>query len=347
MQVCAPRRFGWCLAGLLYANIGCRASLDEPEWLDAAAAPAVKSDAAPARDLPPAPAPQPDAAAPVTTPPPDAARPPDTRDAAPMAAACPAVPTGTVVPCGSDPGTGQPSQKGSLEIRYPGAARAQYVCATSWAPLTGYMFDDQDTMRADPAECCRAVVTPGVPPAPGTGPTYLGVPHGPKQIKPQELTNTRDGRLRSNPFGLLVRDAAGGQAVAMARASWVTWAGDGLPHMAPDGSGPYYFPRPVTINYVVVPDAKGSPVVVVAPEVGTAADVKDLLGHPTMAACAGVGGAPLSFIAGEIAGTTLSNNSGRFGFDPTVTPEALTNAAKLLSDYGIPITATEYRTKMK
>jgi hypothetical protein len=47
-------------------------------------------------------------------------------------------------------------------------------------------------------------------------------------------------------------------------------------------------------------------------------------------------------IAGEVWGTTLNNHSGRFGHDPSVTPEALAHAAALFNCFGIPISSTTY-----
>jgi len=139
----------------------------------------------------------------------------------------------------------------------------------------------------------------------------------------------------------VVKDASGGAAYAAALATWRGWVADGLPHPGPDGTGAYYFNQ-LLINYTISTTRAGQPVVSIAPEVTIKADGSAPLGHPTVGACATGGGAPLVLMAGEIADTTLTNHSGRFGHDPSVTPEALAHAATLFNCFGIPITATMY-----
>jgi hypothetical protein len=123
---------------------------------------------------------------------------------------------------------------------------------------------------------------------------------------------------------------------------WQGWAGDGKAHPAPDGSGAYYFPSSVLINYAILETSDALPVVVIAPEVSQAADGSAPIGHPTLGGCASGGGAPLALMAGELHGTTLNNHSGRFGYDTSITPQALENASALFKCLGISITATQY-----
>jgi hypothetical protein len=150
------------------------------------------------------------------------------------------------------------------------------------------------------------------------------------------------GPIRQNPFAIVVRDSAGGAAVAAAVATWLGWSGDGNAHPGPDGSGAYYFSKPILVNYTILEDAGGAPIVVIGPEVSLTSDGKSPLGHPTLGGCTAGGGAPLVLMAGELAGTNLTNHSGRFGHDASVTPDALANAAALFNCLGIQVTGTTY-----
>jgi hypothetical protein len=257
---------------------------------------------------------------------------------------CALLPTGHMSACAMDPITGDPSQTGYLEIRPPGSGARLYACASSWQAITGYRLDNP-VLLTDPAACCNGdatLATPAQVPPPGAGDDYLGVQHAPLQLKPQELMDGVGGDIRQNPFAVVGSSRAAAAALDAALRTWDGWAGDGAPHPAPDGTGAYYFPRPLTINYVILQTTRGAPVFVVAPEVSLTADGKQLLGHPTLGVCAERGGAPLALIGGEIHGETLNNESGRFGADKSVTAEALQHAARLFNCYGIPITGVEY-----
>jgi hypothetical protein len=137
-------------------------------------------------------------------------------------------------------------------------------------------------------------------------------------------------------------DRVAGRDLSAKMVMWQAWAGDGKPHQGPDGDGPYFFPKPLTVNYVIMQEEKGGIVTVVGPEVSVTADYKTLLGHPTMGACVPRGSSPLCLMGGEIHATTLNNNSGRYGLDSSVTREALDNAAKLFNSYDVKITTTDY-----
>jgi hypothetical protein len=260
------------------------------------------------------------------------------------AQACALVPTGRMSACAMDPITGDPSQTGYLEIRPPGGGAHLYACATSWQATAGYRFENPVLVK-DPSACCNGDATMASPaqvPQPATGDDYLGVEHAPLQLKPQEMMDGVGGDIRQNPFAVVGSSRAAAAALQPALLTWDGWAGDGAPHPAPDGTGAYYFPQPLTINYVILRTTGGAPVFVVAPEVSLTADGKQLLGHPTLGVCAERGGAPLALIGGEIHGATLNNESGRFGLDKSVTPEALQHAARLFNCYGIPIAGVEY-----
>ena len=220
-----------------------------------------------------------------------------------------------------------------------------YSCATSWSDGGdgGYAFAAPDTFMSDAQSCCGGpptpVPTPMLPPiALGT----LGAPHGPRDIKPQESMEPGAGPIRSNPFAVVVRDPAGAETYATALASWQAWAGDGNPHTATDGEDAYYFSADLLVNYVILETPDAQPVLVIAPEVSLTADGTTPLGHPTLGACQAGGGAPLVLMAGEVWGATLTNHSGRFNHDPSVTQEALDDAAKLFNCLGISITRTTY-----
>jgi hypothetical protein len=258
---------------------------------------------------------------------------------APATDACGAVATGALSPCGHD-ADGQPSQTGYLEIRQPDGTKT-YTCATSWS-TAGYYFDHPEQFMSDPQSCCGGAATPvAAPTAPQPAIGYLGALHAPRDLKPQESAAPSSGPLEQNPFAIVVRDPAGGAAVETALATWQAWAGDGQPHAAPDGRS-YHMIEFAPINYTILETSDGLPVVVVGPEVSATADGKSPLGHPTLGACPAGGGAPLVLMAGEIAGTVLSNHSGRYGHDTSVTQDALDTAAKLFNCLGITVDSTTY-----
>jgi hypothetical protein len=256
---------------------------------------------------------------------------------------CSAVSIGTITACSHDAG-GQPSQTGYLEIRAADGTRT-YTCAASWSTggSGGYWFDHPEQFMSDPQSCCGAAATPvSAPSAPQPAIGYLGALHAPRDIKPQESAQPGAGLLRQNPFAVTVADASGLAAFQSALATWHAWAGDGQAHEAPDGSGAYTLAEFAPINYAILETRDGQPVVVIGPEVSVTADGKSPLGHPTLGACPAGGGAPLVLMAGELAGTTLTNHSGRYGHDSSVTPEALDTASKLFNCLGISVTATTY-----
>jgi hypothetical protein len=262
-------------------------------------------------------------------------------DPAPVADLCSVVARATLTPCGRD-ADGQPTQLGYFEIQNPDGSKV-YSCATSWGESTGYWFDHPNQLMSDPQSCCGSSATPVAPPAapqPKIG--YLGAPHPPHDIKPQETAQPGDGLIRENPFATIIRDSSDAVAFETAFASWTSWAGDGQPHPAADGSGAYYFPLDLLLNYTIVATTDESPIVVLGPEVSLTSDEKTPLGHPTLGACTSGGGAALALMAGELQGTTLSNHSGRFGYDPSETQDALGNAQKLFTCLGLPITSTIY-----
>ena len=47
-------------------------------------------------------------------------------------------------------------------------------------------------------------------------------------------------------------------------------------------------------------------------------------------------------MAGELDGATLTNHSGRFDYGPSITEEALNNAAELFNCLGIEVTGTKF-----
>jgi hypothetical protein len=254
---------------------------------------------------------------------------------------CQALPSGTITACSVD-GAGQPSQTGYLQIRAADGTQ-KYVCATSWSDggMGGYWFGHPDQFMSDGQSCCGGSATPAAAPtAPQPAAGYLGAPHAATDIKPQEMSQLGAGPIRQNPFAIVVRDSAGGAAVAAAVATWLGWSGDGNAHPGPDGSGAYYFSKPILVNYTILEDAGGAPIVVIGPEVSLTSDGKSPLGHPTLGGCTAGGGAPLVLMAGELAGTNLTNHSGRFGHDASVTPDALANAAALFNCLGIQVTGT-------
>jgi len=259
------------------------------------------------------------------------------------ASLCAALPTGKIAPCSQD-SSGRPSQTGYLEIDSPGSSPT-YVCAMLWTPdpAGGYQYGQPSAFMSQAQSCC------GGPPAPSASPTAplpsigdLGTLHAPTHIKPQEMQQPGSGLIRQDPFAMAVTDTKTGAAAMAAVATWRSWGGDGKPHAGPDGTGPYYFPAGVLVNFVILETSDGLPVVVIGPEVSLAADGTTPIGHPSLGVCPGGGGAPLALIAGEVDGTTLNNHSGRFDYGPSVTEDALNNAAKLFNCLGLQITETKF-----
>jgi hypothetical protein len=255
---------------------------------------------------------------------------------------CSAVPIGKVSPCSVD--GGQPSQTGYLEIDSPDASPI-YVCATSWSPdpSVGYIFGQPATFLSDAQGCCGGAVSPAAAPTvPQSTIGSLGAPHIPSHIKPQEMAQPGSGPLRQNPFAVVVTDTKSGTVATQVMSTWLSWAGDGVPHAAPDGTGAYYFALGFPINYVVIETNGGFPIVVIGPEVSLTPDGKTPIGHPTLGVCPAGGGAALAMIGGEVHGTTLNNHSGRYDYGPWVTAQALDSAAALFNCMGIQITDTQY-----
>jgi hypothetical protein len=255
---------------------------------------------------------------------------------------CSALPTGKVTPCSQD--GGQPSQTGYLEIDSPDSSPI-YVCATSWSsdPSIGYIFGQPATFLSQAQSCCGGTVSAAAAPTvPPSALGSLGTPHVPSHIKPQEMEQPGGGTMRQDPFAVVVTDTNSGAAAIQAMSTWVSWAGDGKLHPAPDGTGAYYFAAGFPINYVILETSGGFPVIVIAPEVSLTADGTTPIGHPTLGVCPAGGGAPLAMIAGEIHGTTINNHSGRYDYGPWATAEALNNLAKVFNCMGIQITDTKY-----
>jgi hypothetical protein len=256
---------------------------------------------------------------------------------------CAALPTGKVASCNLD-SSGQPSQTGYLEIDRPGSSPT-FVCATSWTadPTGGYVFGQPATFMSQAQSCCGQSATPAPSPsAPQPSVGDLGTLRVPNHIKPQEMQKPGSGPIRQDPFAVTVTDTTSGAAAVAAIATWHSWAGDGNAHAGPDGTGSYYFPSGVLINYVILETGDGLPVVVIGPEVSLSADGSTPIGHPSLGVCAGGGGAPLALIAGEVDGTTLTNHSGRFDYGPSTTEDTLNTAARLFNCLGIQITETKY-----
>jgi len=253
--------------------------------------------------------------------------------------ACAITLTGEVRACSIDPQSGVPSQTGWLLVRKPDGSSG-YLCASRWTADDGYYFSVDRIHLVDAASACCGG-------GPGTQldwfapDPFFGVVHGPTRVKPHELMAATGGALRENPFAVVVSSTAGASALEAARQDWQAWAGDGQPHAPPGGTGSYWFPSSLTINYDVVPTTTGQPLIVIAPEASMDPDFDTPLGHPTLGACA-AGGAPLAFLAGALDGTILSNRSGRFGQETTVTEADLVHTAALFNCYGIPVTGVEY-----
>jgi hypothetical protein len=256
---------------------------------------------------------------------------------------CAALATGKVSSCSQD-SSGQPSQTGYLEIDSPGGP-PMYVCATSWTPdpSGGYIFGQPGTFMSEAQSCCGgAVSATAAPTVPQPSIGSLGTPHIPSHIKPQETEQPGSGPIRENPFAVAVTDTKSGAAANAAMSQWIAWAGDGKPHSGSSGTGAYYFPSGLLINYVILETSAGLPVIVIGPEVSMAADGSTPIGHPTLGVCPTGGGAPLAVTAGEVQGTTLNNHSGRYDYGPSATMQTLDSAAKLFNCLGVTITGTKY-----
>lgn len=220
-----------------------------------------------------------------------------------------------------------------------------YVCATSWKPdpKTGYIFGSPGTYMSDAQSCCGGAATPvTAPTAPQAAIGSLGGPHIPDHIKPQETAQPGNGLIRQDPFAIVVTDTKSGAAAVAAMSMWSSWFGDGMAHPAPDGSGPYYFAAGGPINYVVLETNDGFPVLVIGPEVSLAANGSTPIGHPTLGACPAGGGAPLAMAAGQVRGTIIDNQSGRYDYGPSATAQTLDDVAKLFNCMGITISGTKY-----
>ena len=229
-----------------------------------------------------------------------------------------------------------------MEVERPDGSLG-YLCATSWNSSAGYYFsNDRQHLLSSPSPCCGG---PSAPAAPAVTDAQLGTLHGPTYVKPHEITATTGGPMRQNPFSVVVTSPSAAAVYYQRLAQWNSWAGDGQAHPAPDGSGSYYFPTYLAINYMIVPSVGGKPLIVIAPEVTYDAAYSRPLGHPTMGACPDTGGAPMAFIGGTIYDTLLTNRSGRYGYESTVTLTTLENAADLFNCYGIEITSTEFVTQ--
>lgn len=252
--------------------------------------------------------------------------------------ACAAALTGAVTPCSV--ANGVPSQTGALEI-HRADGNTGYLCTTGWVDIGGFYFQaDRRHFRSSATQCCGGAPAPFVD-WPATD-AYFGVPHAPVHIKVQEMEAPAGGKLVHNPFAIVVSNATVGATVHPQRLAWLAWAGDGLPHPAPDGTGQYWFPAPLPINYVIVPTGAGDPLIIVAPEVMVHPTLDRPLGHPTMGACPGTGGTPVAFLGGTIEGTILTNRSGRFGRETSITSMNMMNAAALFNCYGINITGVSF-----
>jgi hypothetical protein len=242
--------------------------------------------------------------------------------------ACGIALTGAVTPCASNP------DDGWLEVRQPDGTTG-YLCAVGYTETGGfYLGDDRVHLVDDASACCDGSSAPTLD-WPATD-AYFGVAHGPTHIKPWEMATDDGGTIRQNPFAVIVSNAASAAVFEEQRHLWQSWAGDGQSH-----SG-YWFSDFVAINFVLVPTVTGAPLIIIGPEPFADADFDEPIGHPTLGACAGHGGAPLAFIGGQVRHTTLNNHSGRYGHEPTITAENLDNTAALFNCYGISITDVDF-----
>jgi hypothetical protein len=255
---------------------------------------------------------------------------------------CAIVMTGVVTPCSIDADTGQPSQTGSLEVRRPDGSNG-YLCSSTWSSTTGAVYGgDPEVLLDSPAGCCGGADGTALDWPPSN--PFFGVPHGPTLIKPWETMMDTGGEIRENPFAVVVSSPASAAAFHEARVQWESWGGDGQPHTGPNGSGEYYFPEWVLINYLVVPTVNGDPVIVLAPEVSRTVEHTRPLGHPTLGGCQAHGGAPLAFFGGELKDDdVITNHSGRFSAGSSTSLEHLENTAALFNCYGITVVGVEFQ----
>jgi hypothetical protein len=257
---------------------------------------------------------------------------------------CALMPSGVISFCGTT-ASGTPSQRGYLTIKRPDGVTVHHVCATQWSQATGYtLVRPANVWVSDPSACCEGGGAGGLafPPAALTSVGYLGKPHASQWVKPQEYGNSSGGIIIGNPFSMTIMTPADGKAFLDALPMWRSYAGSGQARPAPDGTGAYYFPAVLDINFVISQDANDNIILTAGPEVFLDAGMSRPLGHPTLGACRAGGGVPLALMAGSINGSSINNSSGRFGKDPSVTYEALKNAAKLFNERGIPIQRVSY-----
>jgi hypothetical protein len=246
---------------------------------------------------------------------------------------------GEVHACSIDPQSGAPSQKGWMDVARPDGTHG-YLCATNWDSSGGYYFHARSTLFDSSSACCGGTGAPLTWPLVDAA---YGTAHGPTHVKSWETTASPDGPLRTNPFSMVLSDADSAATFQMQRVLWRSWADDGQPHPAPDGSGSWWFRSPLSIQYVLVPTADGRPLIVIAPDVSPDPGLEAPQGHPTLGACPGSGGAPLAYLGGDIThGTRISNGSGRYGYESTITQANLQATADLFNCYGIPITTIDY-----
>ncbi|HUQ08151.1 MAG TPA: hypothetical protein VM261_36900 [Kofleriaceae bacterium] len=241
--------------------------------------------------------------------------------------------------CSIDPQSGAPSLNGWLDVARPDGTHG-YLCATNWTRWGGYFFDERRQLFDSASACCGGARVPLAWPIVDAA---YGTAHGPTHVKPWETTASPDGALRTNPFAIVVSSSDSAATFQTQRALWSSWAADGQPHPAPDGSGSWWFRYPLAIQYVLVPTTDGRPLIVIAPDVSPDAELEAPQGHPTLGACPDTGGAPFAYVGGEIThGTRISNRSGRFGHESTITQANLQAAADLFNCYGIPIATIDY-----
>jgi hypothetical protein len=246
---------------------------------------------------------------------------------------------GEVHACSTDPQSGTPSQNGWMDVARPDGTHG-YLCATNWDSSGGYYFHARTALFDSSNACCGGTGTALAWPL---ADAVYGTAHGPTHVKPWETTASPAGPLRTNPFTMVLSNADSAAAFQTQRALWRSWADDGQPHPAPDGSGSWWFRSPLSIQYVLVPTADGRPLIVIAPDVSPDPALAAPQGHPTLGACPGSGGAPFAYVGGEVThGTTISNRSGRFGHESTITQANLQATADLFNCYGIPITTIDY-----
>jgi hypothetical protein len=255
------------------------------------------------------------------------------------AAACALTQTATVTACSIDPTTHTPSQTGYMDVTRLDGSHG-FLCATQWTATGGFYFDgDRLHLHTSSSGCCGGATSATT--AAVTDAT-LGTLHGPTHIKPQEMLAASGGAVRQHPFAVIVSRASAAAEYQAQLANWSAWAGDHQTHPAPDGSGSYYVQAPLAVDYVVIPTRNGPPIIVIGPEVSRDPDFNEPIGHPALGACDGQGGTPMAYIAGTIHGTIVTNASGRFGHESTVTTQTLSAVKKLFNCYGITVTGVEF-----